>query len=63
MYNENLKDVFLLEWEGLAFVFAPSEPIRVGTYSMQEDAERELYHVGLRDFSVRKAQLMEFLSA
>lgn len=62
VYNGNLKDVFSLEREGTAFVFAASEPIHVGTYSMREDAERELYDLGLRDFSARKADLLEFLS-
>lgn len=63
VYNENLQDVFSLEREGRAFVFAVSEPIRVGTYSIQEDAERELYDLGLRDFAARKQSLLAFLSA
>lgn len=62
VYNDNLKDVFSLEREGVAFVFAASEPIHVGTYSMKEAAERELYDLGLRDFSARKTDLLEFLS-
>mgnify|MGYP003377763962 CR=1 FL=1 len=62
VYNDNLKDVFSLEREGVAFVFAASEPIHVGTYSMKEDAERELYNLGLRDFSAQKEALMAFLS-
>ena len=61
VYNDNLKDVFSLEQEGTAFVFAASEPIHVGTYSMKEDAERELYDLGLRDFAARKTELLEFL--
>ena len=63
VYNENMKDVFSLEREGIAFVFAASEPIRVGTYSMKEKAELELYDVGRRDFSTQKENLMKFLSA
>lgn len=51
-----------LEREGTAFVFAASEPIRVGTYSMKEDAERNLYDLGLRDFAAWKNDLLEFLS-
>lgn len=61
VYNDNLRDVFSLEREGTAFVFAASEPIHVGTYSMKEEAERALYDLGLRDFSARKAELLEFL--
>lgn len=63
VYNENLQDVFALERAGTAFVFAASEPLRVGTYSIQEEAERELYELGLRDFEARKAELKAFLSA
>ena len=62
VYNENWKDVFSLERDGTAFVFAASEPIRVGTYSMKEDAERNLYDLGLRDFAAWKTDLLEFLS-
>ena len=61
VYNDNLRDVFSLEREGTAFVFAASEPIHVGTYSMKEEAERALYDLGLRDFAARKAELLEFL--
>ena len=61
-YNENMKDVFSLEQQGTAFVFAASEPIRVGTYSMNEEKERALYDLGLRDFSAQQENLMAFLS-
>lgn len=54
--------LFSLEREGTAFVFAASEPIRVGTYSMKEDTEQNLYDLGLRDFSAWKNNLFEFLS-
>ena len=62
-YNRNMKDVFSLERQGVAFVFAPTEPLHVGTYSVNEDAERELYQLGLRDFSARKEELSQFLQA
>lgn len=60
-YNENLQDVLSLEQAGTVFLFAPSEPIRVGTYSMNEQAERDLYALGLRDFAARREALLEFL--
>lgn len=63
VYNENLQDVFALEREGTAFVFAASEPIHAGTYSMKEGEERHLYDLGLRDFAARKGELLAFLSA
>ena len=59
-YNENLKRIFELEKEGTAFVFAPSETIHVGTYSMDEKAEYGLYNLGIRDFQRRREELREF---
>ena len=61
VYNENFKEVFALEKEGKAFVFAPSQPSSVGTYSMDEKAEQALYDLGLKDFHERKEELLEFL--
>ena len=60
-YNENLNDVLALEQQGIAFVFAPSEPLHVGTYSMKESAERELYDLGLRDYAAQRETLRKFL--
>ena len=60
-YNENLKLVFELEKKGVAFVFAPSEAIQVGTYSMDEKAERALYDLGIKDFQSRQKELKQFL--
>lgn len=60
-YNQNLKEVFELEQSKQAFVFAPSRSIRVGTFSMKEKAERELYALGLEDFSERRNDLAEFM--
>lgn len=62
VYNQTMRQVFSLEQKGVAFVFAPSEPLHVGTYSMKEKAERELYDLGLRDFSAQKEALEAFLS-
>ena len=61
VYNQTMRQVFSLEQRG-AFVFAPSEPLHVGTYSMKEKAERELYDLGLRDFAAQKEALEAFLS-
>lgn len=62
-YNENFKKVFSLEQDGTAFVFAPSEPLHVGTYSIEENAERALYDLGLKDFLTEKERLMAFISS
>lgn len=60
-YNRNLQDVFALEREGTAFVFAPSRPISVSTYSMREEDERALYALGMEDLSRRLPELETFL--
>ncbi len=60
-YNENLKQVFSMEKQGIAFVFAPSETIHVGTYSMDEKAELALYNLGIKDFRSRREGLKWFL--
>lgn len=62
VYNANLQDVFALEREGRAFVLAPSQPLRIGTLSMAEAAERELYDLGLADFAARRDELQRFLA-
>ncbi len=61
-YRENLQEVFDLEKEGKAFVFAPSEPIKVGTYSMNEETERKLYDLGMKDFADQQDVLQKFMN-
>ena len=61
-YNQNLQEVFALEREGKAFVFAPSRPIHVGTYSMNEQSERDLYALGMEDFNQQKDALAAFMA-
>ena len=60
-YRENLQEVFDLEKKGKAFVFAPSEHVKVGTYSMDEKTERILYDLGMKDFAERQEELKDFL--
>ena len=55
------KDSICLLYTSKAFVFAPSQPSSVGTYSMDEKAEQALYDLGLKDFHERKEELLEFL--
>lgn len=61
-YNQNLQEVFALEREGKAFVFAPSHPIHAGTYFMNEQAERDLYALGMEDFNKQKDALAAFMT-
>ena len=61
-YNQNLQEVFALELEDKAFVFAPSHPIHVGTYSMNEQTERDLYALDMEDFSKQQDALAAFMT-
>ena len=61
-YNKNFHEVFDLEKRGKAFVFAPSRSIRVGTYSMNEKAERDLYTLGMEDFNKQRGALLNFIN-
>lgn len=61
VYNQNFREVFDLEREGRAFVFAPGPSIHAGTYSMDEQAERALYDQGLEDFAQHREALEDFL--
>ena len=61
-YRENLQEVFDLEKEGKAFVFAPSEPIKVGTYSMNEETERKLYDLGMKAYADQQDVLQKFMN-
>lgn len=60
-YNRNLQEVFRMEKKGRAFVFAPSRTISVGTYSMKEKAEFELYDLGRQDFRNQETALRKFI--
>lgn len=60
-YNQNLQEVSRLEQAGKAFVFAPSVPIRMSTYSMEEQAALELYDLGKRDFMAARQAMEAFL--
>lgn len=60
-YNKNLQKVFALEKEGKAFVFAPSETLSMGTYSMKEDSAKALYDLGVRDFEAAVQAVHSFL--
>lgn len=62
VYNEKLKKVHELEMKGTAFVFAPSEHLKVGTYTMDEQIEEKMYEIGMKDFSERNNELEYFLN-
>ena len=59
-YNKNLQAA--LEKEGKAFVFAPSKPLSMGTYSMKEDSAQALYDLGIQDFETAAPAMHSFLN-
>lgn len=61
-YGKNQREVFDKEKSGKAFIFAPSEVLKVGTYSMNEKTERKLYALGIKDFKNQKEALKRFLA-
>ena len=56
------KQLFDLEKEGKAFIFAPSNPPKMSTYTMDREVEQQLYDLGMKDFHDGEAQLKTFLT-
>lgn len=61
MYTRSQKLAYKMESEGSAYIFAPSEKLNMGTYTMDPEIEEALYEVGLRDFDREKDHLLEFI--
>lgn len=61
-YQKNLKEVFDREKAGKVFVFAPTKKYKVGTYSINENVERQLYELGMADFLAQQEALKSFLN-
>lgn len=62
MYGKCQKQLFNLEKEGKAFIFAPSNPPKMSTYTMDREVEQQLYDLGMKDFHDGEAQLKTFLT-
>ena len=62
MYGKCQKQLFDLEKEGKAFIFAPSNPPKMSTYTMDREVEQQLYDLGMKDFHDGEAQLKTFLT-
>ncbi|MFR5701005.1 MAG: DUF6363 domain-containing protein [Eubacterium ramulus] len=50
MYGKCQQQLFDLEKEGKAFIFAPSNPPKMSTYTMDREVEQQLYDLGMKDF-------------
>ncbi len=61
MYQSCQRELFELEANGKAFVFAPSNPPKMSTYSMDQQVERQLYEMGLADLNAQRQALAAFL--
>ena len=49
MYAKSQKRLYDLEKNGKAFIFAPSAPPKMSTYTMDRAVEQQLYDLGLQD--------------
>ena len=55
------KQLFDLEKEGKAFIFAPSNPPKMSTYTMDREVEQQLYDHGMKDFHDAEDRFKKFL--
>ena len=62
MYGKCQQQLYNLEKEGKAFIFAPSNPPKMSTYTMDREVEQQLYDLGMKDFHDGEAQLKTFLT-
>lgn len=62
MYNKEQTLMYRLEEKGRIFIFAPSEKLKMGTYTMDPKIEQELYEMGLKDFHLLKERFMKFMN-
>ncbi len=61
MYRACQEKIFELEKEGKAFLFIPSSPPQMGTYTMKKEIEQQLYDLGIRDFKKMYYDFMKFM--
>lgn len=62
MYTEKQKHLYELEKEGKAFIFAPSNPPKMGTFSKDPQIEQQLYDLGLSDYKELQDSFQKFLA-
>ncbi len=61
MYKKCQDKMFELEKKGKAFLFMPSNSIKVSTYTMDKEIEQQLYDMGLQDFKDQCNAFMKFM--
>ncbi|MCR5417002.1 MAG: patatin family protein [Pseudobutyrivibrio sp.] len=60
-YTKSQKLTYELEAQGKVMVFAPSQPMNMGTFTMDAKANEELYELGIKDFNSVKNKFFEFM--
>ncbi len=60
-YREQRARLFAQENAGCAFLFAPSQDLRVNLITMNPSMEQTLYDLGQKDFDMLHGQLKEFM--
>ena len=63
MYAKSQKRLYDFEKYGKAFIFAPSAPPKMSTYTMDRAVEQQLYDLGLQDFHTAEKALQGFMQA
>lgn len=61
MYAKSQKYLYDLEKDGKAFIFAPSAPPKMSTYTMDRAVEQQLYDLGLQDYHTVEKALQGFM--
>lgn len=62
MYQACQDKLHALEQEGKAFIFAPSNPPKMSTYTMDRKVEQQLYDLGIADFQALQKDFDKFMT-
>lgn len=62
MYQACQDKLHTLEKEGKAFIFAPSNPPKMSTYTMDREVEQQLYDLGIADFQALQKDFDKFMT-
>ena len=60
-YTDSQRMAYQLEQDGKAFIFAPSEHLSMGTFTMSRESNEKLYKLGLKDYASLRDGLKQFL--
>lgn len=61
MYKKCQDTLFGMEDRGGAFVFAPTNPPKMSTYTMDEKINQQLYDLGVSDYNNRQEEFIQFM--